>query len=444
MSDAFRRHPRTLKRVSSRRLLDDFFKIDEHVVQHEKFDGSMSGDQRVLVFERGDAAAALLYNPAERKVILVNQFRLPTLGKVNSTGWLIETAAGMVRKDETPDQCILREIDEETGYQVTRLTPVAQFFSSPGGSSELIHLFYAEVRSTDRASPGGGAVEDGEDIAIEEYPLNLFLQMLANREFTDPKVIIAGQWLRDRQNRTTVRATSVKTQEFRVAGTADRRIGFITGDIMGVTNVDVWVNPENTDMIMDRFFGRSMSATIRLHGARKVPGSDRVDQDTIGDALKAAMGRRTFVKPAFVIPTTAGELAASNGVRQIFHVAAVQGQMGEGVTTNIDTLQECVTNVLNEIESASRWPPGLTGRPFESVVFPMLGTGEGGFFVSEVADAMVERALAFFKSPKRRYLRQIFFLAYSAADESILADVMERRRAERQLLSPGDALEVQS
>ena len=119
--------------------------------------------------------------------------------------------------------------------------------------------------------------------------------------------------------------------------------------------------------------------------------------------------------------------------------------MGEGVTTNMDTLQDCVTNVLNEIESGSKWPPGLTGRPYESVVFPMLGTGEGGFFVSEVADAMVERALAFFKSPKRRYLRQIYFLAYSTADEAILAYVMERRRAERQLLSPGDSpVEAQS
>ena len=44
------------------RLFDDFFKVDEIVVAHEQHDGTMSSDQRRLVFERGDAVAALLYS----------------------------------------------------------------------------------------------------------------------------------------------------------------------------------------------------------------------------------------------------------------------------------------------------------------------------------------------------------------------------------------------
>ncbi len=184
-----------IERVKQQRLFNDFFKIDEHVVRHRKFDGTMSGDRRVLVFERGDAASALLYDKAERKVILVNQFRLPTVGKAGSEGWITETAAGMVPKDETPEQCIRREITEETGYVVADLVPIAKFFSSPGGSSELIHLFFAEVTASDKTAAGGGLVGDGEDIRLEIFPLDEFLMLLASGQFTDPKLIIAGQWL---------------------------------------------------------------------------------------------------------------------------------------------------------------------------------------------------------------------------------------------------------
>ena len=45
------------------RLFDDSFKVDEILVAHEQRDGTMSSDQRWLVFERGDAVAALLHEP---------------------------------------------------------------------------------------------------------------------------------------------------------------------------------------------------------------------------------------------------------------------------------------------------------------------------------------------------------------------------------------------
>jgi len=47
---------------SQQRLFDDFFKIDELIVRHERYDGGMSGAERRLVFERGDAVAVLLFD----------------------------------------------------------------------------------------------------------------------------------------------------------------------------------------------------------------------------------------------------------------------------------------------------------------------------------------------------------------------------------------------
>lgn len=194
------------------RLLDAFFAVDEYTVSHEQFDGAMSPERSILVFERGDAVAALLYDPERRVVITVNQFRLPTHEKGRGRGWLIEAVAGMIpaneqgKAQETPLECLVREVQEETGYQITHATPVATFFSSPGGSTELIHLFYAEVRSTDRTSEGGGLASDGEDIEIVEFTVDDFFRRLAAGEFEDPKLIIAGQWFMARRAAMLARA----------------------------------------------------------------------------------------------------------------------------------------------------------------------------------------------------------------------------------------------
>ena len=187
------------------RLLDAFFAVDEYTVSHEQFDGEMSPERSILVFERGDAVAALLYDPERRVVITVNQFRLPTHEKGRGRGWLIEAVAGMIPVDEegkakeAPLQCLIREVEEETGYQLTHATPISTFFSSPGGSSELIHLFFAEVRATDKTSEGGGLAADGEDIEVVEFPVEDFFQRLLAGEFEDPKLIIAGQWFMARR-----------------------------------------------------------------------------------------------------------------------------------------------------------------------------------------------------------------------------------------------------
>jgi ADP-ribose pyrophosphatase len=97
------------------RLFDDFFKVDEIVVAHERHDGTMSSDQRRLVFERGDAVAALLYQPDTHTVIIVDQFKVPTLiarrrdNPATTDGWITEAVAGMIDTGETAEEAIVRE-----------------------------------------------------------------------------------------------------------------------------------------------------------------------------------------------------------------------------------------------------------------------------------------------------------------------------------------------
>ncbi len=181
--------------IQQKRLVfNDRFKIQEARIRFEQFNGQMSNPVRRLVFERGDAAAALIFNKDTQKVILIDQFRYATYEK--GPGWLWEVVAGVIEEHEQPEDCIRREIHEEIGYEVSKLTPVATFYVSPGGTSERIFLYYAEVGESNRISAGGGLASETEDIQQVELTLPDLWQSLARGEIIDAKTLIAVQWLR--------------------------------------------------------------------------------------------------------------------------------------------------------------------------------------------------------------------------------------------------------
>jgi nudix-type nucleoside diphosphatase (YffH/AdpP family) len=190
-----------------RRLFDDFFKVDEFLVAHEQIDGHLGAVQRQLVFERGDAAAVLIFNADRRAVVLVEQFRMPTLvgrrrdDPRTTDGWILETVAGMVDAGETPEAAAIRETREETGYQPRRVEFIGKFFASPGGSSERFFLYFAEVSDADRLGKGGGV--DGEDIRIVHMPIEDLFLRLAQGLIDDAKLWLAACWLKSRRQPAT-------------------------------------------------------------------------------------------------------------------------------------------------------------------------------------------------------------------------------------------------
>ncbi len=176
-----------------RLAFDDHFKIEEAEIRFQRYDGQMSKPVRRLVFERGDAAAALLFHREGQKVLLIEQFRYPTYKK--GPGWIQEVVAGIIDPGEGPEVAIRREIEEEIGYRVHLLVPIAAFYVSPGGTSERIFLYYAEVGESERISTGGGRADENEDIRLVEYSKSDLLQALTAGEIQDAKTLIALQWL---------------------------------------------------------------------------------------------------------------------------------------------------------------------------------------------------------------------------------------------------------
>jgi nudix-type nucleoside diphosphatase (YffH/AdpP family) len=176
-----------------RRLLDDFFKVDEARVSFERFDGSMTPPVRRLVFERGDSVAAVVVDREAGQVFFTEQFRFPTLDK--GPGWLIEIIAGMVEPGEAPEAALRRELEEELGFRAERVEHIATFYVSPGGSSERIWLYYAQVSAAGRVSAGGGVRGEHEDIRVVSMSPEEARAALAAGRLADAKTIIGLQWL---------------------------------------------------------------------------------------------------------------------------------------------------------------------------------------------------------------------------------------------------------
>ncbi len=109
---------------------------------------------------------------------------------------MLEVVAGILEPNETPEDALRRELLEEIGYRAGGLTHIATFYVSPGGTSERIMLYYAEVCNTDRIAAGGGLVSEGEDIQLIEVALPELWRALDAGEIMDAKTIIGVMWLR--------------------------------------------------------------------------------------------------------------------------------------------------------------------------------------------------------------------------------------------------------
>jgi ADP-ribose pyrophosphatase len=176
------------------------FRIEEVRLRHERYDGGLSREYIRLNLDRGDSVAAVVHDPAADVIMLAEQFRYPAYEK--GPGWILELPAGVVDPslNETPEQTMRRELAEEIGYQVQNFRHISTFYLSPGGSSERIYLYYAQVTPQDRTGSGGGVEQIGEDIRRVALAVDEALAMVRRGEIVDAKTIIGLQWLKENRS----------------------------------------------------------------------------------------------------------------------------------------------------------------------------------------------------------------------------------------------------
>ena len=145
------------------------------------------------VYDRGNGAVILLYNSNNKTVVLTKQFRLPTYLNGNTSGMVIEACAGLLDA-ENPEECIIRETEEETGYRLSSVKKVFQSYMSPGSVTEILHFFIGEYQPNMKVSDGGGLAEEHENIEVLEYPFQEAYQMITSGEIIDSKTIMLLQY----------------------------------------------------------------------------------------------------------------------------------------------------------------------------------------------------------------------------------------------------------
>lgn len=125
-------------------------------------------------------AAAILPILSDGKILLIRQYRYP----VDEN--LLEIPAGTLEEGENPEECALRELEEETGYKAGRLMLLTSFYMAPGYSSEYLRLYLAEDLERGVQRP-----EIDEEIELVEMGLEEALKAVREGLIKDSKTIIA-------------------------------------------------------------------------------------------------------------------------------------------------------------------------------------------------------------------------------------------------------------
>ena len=119
----------------------------------------------------------------DNRLVLIRQFRYPI------HKYILELPAGKLDSGQSPLDTITRELEEETGYHANVLSHECTFYTPPGISNELIHLFIARdlIRVNQR-------LEEGEHITVEAHSLEECLHMIRTGEISDGKTILGILW----------------------------------------------------------------------------------------------------------------------------------------------------------------------------------------------------------------------------------------------------------
>ncbi len=127
-------------------------------------------------------AAAVVPMKDETTVVMIRQYR-HAVG-----GFIYEIPAGKLHPGEDPRECAVREVEEEIGYKVGNLEPLLSFFTTPGFTNEVIHIFLGKD-----LQPGTQDLGAEEVLEVLEMPIDKAIALIKEGTIRDGKTIIGLQ-----------------------------------------------------------------------------------------------------------------------------------------------------------------------------------------------------------------------------------------------------------
>ena len=180
------------------RVFDGFLKMDRLRLRHKLFDGGWSPELTRELLSRGPAVAAVLYDPVNDLIGLVEQFRVGCLDEPSGP-WALEVVAGILDCGGTPEQAMRRELLEEADISPRELRYICDYLSSPGGCDEKLYL-YCAIADLSQAGGIHGLETEGEDIRLCIHPAAEIFANLYGGSMNNAATLICLQWLQLHQD----------------------------------------------------------------------------------------------------------------------------------------------------------------------------------------------------------------------------------------------------
>ena len=180
------------KILNKKNLYSGFFNLNKYEFVHKKHDGNWTKNIQREIFSGSQVSTLLPYDPIRKEIILIQQFRAGVLSKYDEK-YLYEIVAGIIDKNEKPEDTARRECLEETGCEVKKILPIQGYFPAPGSSESYFHLFLGEVNAFD-GERIKGLENENEDILVKAFKINEVKKMLKKKEIQNGVTLVALQW----------------------------------------------------------------------------------------------------------------------------------------------------------------------------------------------------------------------------------------------------------
>jgi ADP-ribose pyrophosphatase len=138
-----------------------------------------NGKEHVVELVLHPGAVCIVARPTPNEVLLIRQYRHAT-GKE-----LLEIPAGTLNRGEDPRDCAIRELEEETGYRAGTMIERARFYTTPGFTTEFMHLYEASDLVKTQTN-----FDEDEAIELDIVPNMHALQMIDDGRIEDAKSIL--------------------------------------------------------------------------------------------------------------------------------------------------------------------------------------------------------------------------------------------------------------
>lgn len=169
---------------------DVFFRVVTRTVIRQRPDGTLVDPFNYVLFDRGNSVSGIVLIKdkdvtVEDKIVMVRQYR------AGADQYLLDLPAGMVNEGEDPNDAIVREVMEETGFDYVTKQHLRHLVLSPGSYTEETDIFLFTTTMDLKREAGGGRFEESEEIEVIYVPVSEVISAMRRGKVVDAKAVVA-------------------------------------------------------------------------------------------------------------------------------------------------------------------------------------------------------------------------------------------------------------